>query len=116
MRTIMGAVICTTMLAAPASADTDLPGSLSGNDLYNYCTEDDSEVPLYCTGYLKGVIETLTWWEIDTKRCFSELPNGITYVKLKDFIVKYLRDHPEQRYLPAPRLVSRALVLGWPCP
>jgi hypothetical protein len=82
----------------------------SGNTLFDNCNNpNDASKQFYCLGYLAGVSDLLDGMHII---CTGE---RISLDKIKDAVLKYLREHPEQRGMDADDLVATALVLAFPC-
>jgi hypothetical protein len=87
-----------------------------GNQLYEYCQSARRDVPDHsnffegvCGGYVTGVHDAL---EAFGRVC---VPQGTAKNQLIDFVVIYLRDHPEKRYLPGADLVADAFEEKFPC-
>jgi Rap1a immunity proteins len=91
--------------SAPAFAAFD-----SGETLFDNCNNpNDASKQFYCLGYLAGVSDLLEGMHIT---CSGK---RISLDKIKDAVLKYLREHPEQRGMEADDLVATALVLAFPC-
>lgn len=95
------------LLGSPARA-----GFYSGNELLVFCT--DAEVPV-CLGYIAGVADLLndglilpTW-----KQC---IPENANLGQIKDVVVRYLTDHPQDRHYSAWSLVVMGIFEAFPCP
>ena len=82
----------------------------SGSALFDNCNNtNDASKQFYCLGYLAGMSDALDGMHII---CPGE---RISLDKIKDVVLKYLREHPEQRSMDADDLVGTALVLAFPC-
>ena len=104
MRSCGVAIVILLLGCATAPAVFD-----SGNDLYRYCTAKGSGNGLLClglvTGYLEGLRLSFDCGKLD----------GVTREQLKDVVVKFLRDNPAERHLPAVMLASRPYYLAFKC-
>lgn len=101
------ALLCLLYLSNPALAVT-------GNDLYNWCSDDD---PGVCNGYLLGsvsTISTLQSWK-RVKRNFICLPSSFTDRQLRELVLAHLQAHPESRHLSGSSLTLNALLAAFPC-
>jgi hypothetical protein len=86
---------------------------LDGNDLLRLCT---SELPVdvtFCMGYVEGVRDGLVWGTIERKPSFG-IPAQVKSGQLKDVVVKYLKEHPENRHKEAGFLTIGALKDAFP--
>ena len=83
----------TSSILAPQQRDYDLSGC-SGN---------------YCAGYVAGMTDALV---ATGHAC---IPAEVTVQQAVDVVIKYLRDHSEQRQYPAWYIGRRALSLRFPC-
>ena len=113
----------------------DAVNIMSGNDLYSACSQGakldtanraemtrnevaDAEANKdWCTAYIQGAQQTIALVRFDTSKVYaSSCPeNSVTNQQAQDVIIKYLRDHPENRHLPAPSLIALALHDAFPC-
>jgi Ssp1 endopeptidase immunity protein Rap1a len=83
-------------------------GFQTGNDLYEKCISPPKTIEsAYCIGYVSGVADTLT-----NGTC---IPQTATVGQASDIVVKYLREHPEYRHVPASILAAWALLDAFPC-
>jgi|SRR6516162_10061913 len=93
-----------------SAATCALAAHNTGNALFDSCNNpSDTSKQSYCLGYVAGVSEVLegmhiicTWGRLSPDQ-------------IKDEVVKYLREHPEQRNMDADDLTSIALALAFPC-
>jgi len=101
--------------APPAVADT--PDYFStGNGLLQSCTnESDRFAYPLCLGYISGAVQQLQLLQMLQPKQFACIPTGVTNGQIVDVVVKYLRDHPENRQWSASFFVTNALVTAWPC-
>jgi hypothetical protein len=88
----------------------------NGNELYGDCTESDGTPPTaYCLGFVAGVFDTAEMLLLDSSGRLCA-PKSVTLGQVRDVIVKYLRENPAERNLPASLLALRAVQAAWPCP
>jgi hypothetical protein len=78
-----------------------------GNALLSDCESNDAFSAGACLGYVTGAHDGLG-------PRLVLVPENATAGQIKDVVVKYLRDNPESRNLPAGVLVMLALVKAWP--
>lgn len=98
-------LIAATMVSClPALAQAAGP-FMDGNELQDACKRADGE--LYCLGFTTGVYDALGMTVCP--------PPGVTMIQVRDIIVKYVADHPEQRHLPAYHLAHNSLEQAFPC-
>jgi hypothetical protein len=107
-------------MIVPATA-----GFYSGNELLTMCRANASEGR--CLGYLEAIHDggeenaaRLNGKTTPVGFAFLNgyrwcIPNGVASSQLRDVVVKYLKDNPEERQLAAPGQVAAALAKGWPC-
>lgn len=83
----------------------------------------DSVSSGFCAGFVSGVIETQTWWQLrelsDSKRNQNVehfcIPGTVTNDQIVKIFVKYLDDHPEKLHEPAVLLLLTSLHQAFPC-
>lgn len=103
-----------TLCTAPAWAD-----SKTGNDLYEACskpeppeTVDNAAGRIACGNYVSGALDGFRMTK--EGQTLLTLPPEVSGVQAQDVVLKYLKDHPEQRHLPAAFLVISALLKAFP--
>jgi hypothetical protein len=100
------------MLQCPVAA-VGAPYYLSGNDLYRRCQGIGYEQGV-CDGIVLGVLdEWLTWRQAEHAAVC--LPVKVDARQLQDVVFNYLKDHSNERDLPAGTLVVRAVTEAWDC-
>jgi Rap1a immunity proteins len=80
-----------------------------GNELLRMCNDPNPTNSGFCLGYTNGVSDTLETFNV---ACLSL---GVTTGQVRDIVIKYLRDHPDQRHHNADFLATRALLVAFPC-
>ena len=78
-----------------------------GNALYELCSSPGTTDQSYCAGYLGGIGDSLVG-----QLCTS---TEVSLLQVKDVVLKYLRDHPEQHSHAAYSIGREALTLAFPC-
>lgn len=94
---------------------------VSGNDLYGRCTSDprDSEYVAnlgFCRGYIYAAADFFATIaaEADRSSCHKA---GVSNRQIVDLVIKYLRENPEKRNMPANYAVIEVMpALMSPCP
>jgi hypothetical protein len=82
----------------------------SGNSLFDSCNNaSDASKQSHCLAYIAGVSDVLDGMHIT---CTG---GHVSLDEVKDVVVKYLREHPEQRNSDADDSTSIALTLAFPC-
>jgi hypothetical protein len=98
----------------------------SGNNLYAECEEGAGSVQYsFCLAYVTGALDMIgglqgadsatdqkSLWKLSTV-C---VPNQATAGQVVDIVLKYMKDHPEDRASRASWIVIRALIGAWKCP
>jgi hypothetical protein len=88
----------------------------TGTDLLGACSKDDFNI-FKCYGYISGVIDNLQLLQqANLIRGANCIPGDATLGQLKDVVVKYAVQNPEERHQNASYLVMRAIVQAFPCP
>jgi len=106
------AIVLLTM--APAHAQH--VSTVTGNQLLEYCESKDAFAQGLCDGYITGAsdIESMEGSAFPDRRR-SCTPNTVTNGQMTDVVVKYLKDHPEERHMLAAVLVVEAVTKAFPC-
>jgi hypothetical protein len=106
-------------LLCPASGfSQEVTGFDSGNTLLEECTRGGGGVPSpYCSGYIHGASDAAqsTVRALGKKNGPFCLPRDASGSQIVDVVIKYLRDHPEERHYFAADEVTLALVAAFPC-
>lgn len=112
------ALIAIALAGAPASLSAqDAFGTDTGNELLVTCESTSTASNAYCIGFIKGVLVT--------ERGLARLPNapftapcipeGVTMGQLKDIVVAYLKERPQERHWQGWSLVHNAANNAFPC-
>jgi len=104
----------------PTMTSADRPHRVSattGNDLLEYCESKERPFPTgLCLGYVLGAgdVESTEGASFpDRER--SCVPDDVTNGQMVGVVVKYLKDHPEERRMLAAVLVVEAMTKAFPC-
>ncbi len=120
-------------LIAPQSVNAR---NLSGNELYEACTDDNFQ--MFCTAYVVGTVEGLNRGVVVTflyvipaaESSASDpadaedlapdileacIPKDASYVQLRDVVIAYLKKRPEYRHKAANELILTAMQDNFPC-
>jgi hypothetical protein len=88
----------------------------SGNDIYGICGGNGSRSEFekaQCAGYVGGVVDAFITRNARTKQAKC-IPAKVTVGQLQDVVVKFMRDRPQTRDLPASGLINAAILDAWP--
>jgi hypothetical protein len=110
----------------------------SGNGFYAACAGDDvsPDEGLLCLVFLEGIAEAITLATVmnnsldslvdleggkfgicSSAGCVRFCPNPeVTHGQGHDVLIKFLKDHPEERHYPTAGLFLRAMSEAFPCP
>jgi len=81
---------------------------LDGNKLLATCRSTEIVDRADCLGYTTGVHDAL----VGVRICS---PDGVTRGQVRDIVVAYLQNAPEERHKTADVLVGNVLGTLWPC-
>ena len=100
----------------PARAET-LVTYLNGNALYADCTEGNAR---YCTGYIIGIVDAAALFKALAASNKNDpilicTPDDATQGQVRDVVIRWLEENPEQRHLAAPSLVLEAIFEKFTC-
>jgi hypothetical protein len=89
---------------------------LDGDELMNHCSinvADDRFDPAICVTYIMGAYDAFMFQRLvrNQPRC---TPSTLTAGKLREVVVEYLRDNPDNRAMDASALVWNAIIAEWP--
>jgi hypothetical protein len=113
-----GTAVLIGVLSALVYAVPSYGQFLDGNRLFELC---DDDAPDYkqevCLGYVMGVTDVLVSHsdvEIE-QRIGLCVPQGVGAAQLRDIVVRYLKQHPEERHYAALKTVGAAVRDAFPC-
>jgi hypothetical protein len=100
------------MFSHHACAQNPVASTYSGNDLLRDCSDRNNVTSFsFCLGYINGLRDGVVFASVGlgAKPSF-EISEKVELGQLKDVVVRYLNEHPEERHQHAAVLVHRALV------
>lgn len=111
MKVVAGsAIVAAVPFLWPSSGVSQGAGSFAdGNRIYSACGATDGMELSYCAGYVAGVADALA---ATGHAC---LPADVSVQQAVDAVMKYLKEHSEQRQYPAWYIGRTALSLRFPC-
>ena len=90
---------------------------LTGNKLLEFCESDDYVNVGHCLGYLGSAKDThqvlVEWGYLPPQMCVH--PDA-TLGQLRQVVLKYFKEHPQELHFAAGSLVLNALGEAFPCP
>lgn len=99
--------------------ETRLPEFQNGNGLLELCASDSGQSQSICLGYIQGVVDGagITPVEKTCRRTSSYwcIPDGVAWGQMTEVVVKYMKDHPENRHWPSTAIITNAVIESWPC-
>ncbi len=103
-------LVAVTGLLWPSSGFSQSAGTFAdGNRVYTLCSSTDGMELNYCAGYVAGMTDGVV------RTGHACVPAEVTVQQAVDVVIKYLRDHAEQRQYPAWFAGRTALELRFPC-
>ncbi|MDR5802157.1 Rap1a/Tai family immunity protein [Caballeronia sp. LZ001] len=110
-------LVATALLLASSTAS-----ATDGNTLYEWGTSDSPVEKGLLLGYISGAVEN-GFFQQRSQGLVGEnsvvprycLPKNATAAQGVDVVVKYLRDHPEERAFAGAQLVWSAFIKAFPC-
>jgi len=89
---------------------------LDGDELMNHCSvniPDERFDPAICVTYIMGAYDAYMFQRLvrNQPRC---APPTLTAGPLREVVVEYLEDHPDNRGMDASALVWNAIIAEWP--
>ena len=102
------AAVLATSLSNPAQA-------MTGNQLHQKCSHNDSFYQAQCFNYVMGVVDAATEVFYSLSQQHLCLPETATAGQIESVVKKYLQEHPEHRHLNGAVLTFTALILAFPC-
>ncbi|WP_413465085.1 Rap1a/Tai family immunity protein [Novosphingobium profundi] len=105
------ALLCS--LTQPVSAQMRIA---TGNNLFGLCTSSDNAARSYCNGYIRGASEFIVMQATIRHRDpeYFCVRDTVTNDQMRDIVIKYVRENPEQRDTFAFYLVQLAIYDEFP--
>lgn len=90
--------------------------AMSGNKLLSVCESSAAWDRSACTAYVAGVVDLLEQLAFrDGVKCWAAIPQQVTIDQMADIVLKYLREHPENRHYAGASNVGLAIEGTFPC-
>lgn len=110
---------CLVALAGTSAPPFVAPASayfLDGDELMNHCSAtiaDERFDPAVCVTYIMGAHDAFMFQRLirNQPRC---TPRNLTAGRLREAVVEYLQDNPDNRTMDASALVWNAIIAKWP--
>jgi hypothetical protein len=107
MKTLVVTLAC---LLAAGTAQAQRVSNVKGVTLLKACTGPSTTA---CDAYVDGFGDAI---EAEGKdHALACIPIAVTGTELRDVLVKFLKDHPEDQHLKASSLATRAFSKAYPC-
>jgi hypothetical protein len=97
-------------LLAAGTAHAQRVSNVKGTTLMKACTGPS---PAQCDAYVDGFSDAVTAGGKD--HALACIPPAATGTELRDVLVKFLKDHPEDQHLKGGLLASWAFAKAYPC-
>lgn len=88
-------------------------GLIDGNQLLNWCNNKTEE--LICLGYIIGAGDEQDMNMAMTGNFYYCLPSNMTFGQMKNVVLKYMEQYPENLHLGAWQMVAFAYKEYFPC-
>jgi len=115
-RIILAALVGVLFVSTGSSA-----GAVSGNRLYSDCREGqkggvDSFIPYgACIGYIEAVLDISEGVDKGINGFKFCINKNVTSGQVRDIVLKWLEDNPQNRHFGASGLVAASLFVAFPC-
>ena len=117
MKSLMvGLLAVLALLLTGTSTRGQRVSKTTGNELLEACEGSEPFQQAFCLGYVTGASD------VDgaegaafPERRRSCVPDSVSNGQLKDVVVKYLKDNPEERHILAAILVVKSVAKAFPC-
>ena len=110
--------VLTTAIVQPTSAQKPFTEvqQVTGNKFLEVCRGGNTEQG-FCWGYFTGVSDGIAILQTSEGLSWQPIckPRKVTTVQLRDVVIKYIDDHPEERHNPIIVLTILAMRSAWPC-
>jgi hypothetical protein len=109
-------LLSSAIIASPTHSKEVVVSDIHGNDLLRLCnSHDGTSEAEFCSGFLIGIRDGVVLaTELRSVKRIFEMPLEVKQEQLKDVVVKYLKEHPEEHHKPAGMLVIFALSHAFP--
>ena len=104
------------LLLLSSSAHAQRVSTTTGNDLLESCESTGHFEQAFCLGYITGVTDLDgADGSVFPERRRSCVAENVSNGQVRDVVVKYLKDHPEERHIQASILIVKAMAQAFPC-
>jgi hypothetical protein len=97
-------------LLATGTAHAQRVSNVKGTTLMKACTASSVTA---CDAYVDGFADAISAG--GKEHALACIPIAATGTELRDVLVKFLKDHPEDQHLKASSLATRAFAKAYPC-
>ena len=103
--------------AFAVSSSPALANYLTGKDLYGDCSKPQGSFSQgFCSGYISGVVDAIEHYQVGKGAEKSVcVPKEASIGQVKEVVVRYLTQHPDERNYTASSLVWDAVRNAFPC-
>lgn len=112
----VGAAMMVGVICSQHSRASSTGEGITGNQFIKLCNEapryDEGECFAYILGTYHGFTIAERLHDVEPLTC---VPNTVTMDQLSEIVIKYLRNNPQSRHLPARGLVMIAIRNAFPC-
>jgi len=117
MRASLPVLLASVLLPALLHGESATADGLTGKVLLPDCEKSDPADPsgLMCTAYIAGASDAFWLILLNQASPVLCLSQTVTYSWEQQIVVTWLREHPQDRHLPASVLVLKALTKAFPC-
>ena len=112
-------MLFTVLAVVPSQAlqGRTLGSPATGNGFLVLCDANDAASQAACGGYTMGMIHMLMAVTVNGQARKVACPPGTaTATQIKDYLLAYLRVHPDLRHLATAQLYMSAIAEAFPCP
>jgi hypothetical protein len=104
---------CATLILLGTASAAERLGN--GNELYDLCQRGDGFYKLLVAWYTIGLTDQAFYMGAALGYCPPAPLANVTIEQTVDIFCSYLKNTPQERHLPAPRLFHQAMQAAWPC-
>jgi hypothetical protein len=118
---VLGLVLlATSLIVSVAQTQPNTPEIRRDSGLLAICTNAEpgerSVAAALCTGYLQGVVEGVNFATLgDHNKLLICRPGDVTGEQMRNVVVKYLKNHPNEGHQLSVIHATEAFVQAWPC-
>jgi hypothetical protein len=105
-------IVCYFSGSARAADQT----SMSGSQLYLYCSSSNPESSTGCSAYILGMVDGMSMESAIAANGEKYCAPRIQEVQAEAMVMKAMKEHPEMMNQPAGAIVAAVLSAGFPCP